>query len=71
MVPPTQLLVKPLNDGRVVLAKMTKYGLSAYTFANKTQAQNAALRTRNAFPEVDAFVGASFRAPFFVNVVLK
>ncbi len=31
-----------LREGPVVLAKFTKYGLSAKTFANRTQAEKAA-----------------------------
>lgn len=57
-----------LNDGQtVVLAKETKYGLSAFTFANRTQA------TKRELALVEAGIRATvihprFSGPFFVEI---
>jgi len=42
-----ELLLSVNNRKQSVLAKRTKYGISAYTFANKTQAYAAAARVTN------------------------
>jgi hypothetical protein len=54
-----------LSNGLTVLAKDTKYGLTAYTFANRTQAERAAEKVRQAGQMCMGWKGAR---PFFVVV---
>ena len=55
-----QLLTTKLNSGVEVLAKNTKYGVSAMTFANRTQAQKAAEKS-------NGWVWQGIGRPFYVR----
>jgi hypothetical protein len=52
-----------LNNGLTVMAKETKYGLTAYTFANRTQAERAAEKVRTGGQPCRVWKGAR---PFYV-----
>jgi hypothetical protein len=56
------MITTRLNSGREVLAKETKYGISAITYANRTQAERRAAEIRSG--GTDCHV-AGFR-PFYV-----
>lgn len=54
-------------SGRQVVAKMTKYGLSAVTYANRTQAERKAAELRKMNGWQAEVIG---RRPFYVAVVV-
>mgnify|MGYP001425961515 CR=1 FL=1 len=64
-----ELLLSVDRWGQSVLAKRTKYGISAYTFANRTQAYAAAARVTNGPSGFQGDVSA--RWPFSVYVTAK
>lgn len=64
-----ELLLSVNSRGQSVLAKRTKYGISAYTFANRTQATAAAAKVTTG---PSGFRGdVSARWPFSVMVSAK
>lgn len=65
------LYTKTLRNGLEALAKNDrKYGICAYTFSNRTQAENAATRTRLAH-NVDTHIWQGTGRPFFVIVTAR
>ena len=56
-----QTLTKKLNNGVIVLAKKTPYGISPLTYANRTQAQRKADETGG------EIYGPPLTRPFYVR----